>query len=223
MKLRSAVLVSALNAAYKTLGISATYAEVARMTYTATAGFFLRAIFNKVDSATALDRVLLSFFGSLTPSVAGVAEDATLAFFKEFADNGLTTDEQIISVLKVVSDQVVVTGDAILTRGVIKGFYDPTIATESIELVTSHFKALADQVRPTDDLDGGSTIEDDQEVQFFTTKTETVAPADLFVLTAARPLSDTTSATDTGLLRMQGYSDLTYFAGDYVGLTRTFT
>jgi|TARA_B110000090_G_C13296825_1_gene414181 hypothetical protein len=83
-------------------------------------------------------------------------------------------------------------------------------------------RALADQARPTDDLDGASTIDDDQEVQFFTTKTETLVPADLLALTASRPLSDTISATDTGLLRMQSYSDLTYFAGDYVGLTQTF-
>tara|TARA_B100000780_G_scaffold14863_1_gene9935 strand:- start:2054 stop:2719 length:666 start_codon:yes stop_codon:yes gene_type:complete len=221
MKLKSAVFVSALKAAYKTLGISATYAEVARMTYKATAGFFLRLL-AKADSATALDEILLSFFRGLPPNAAGVSEDATLAFFKVFADNGFTTDEQIISLLKVVSDQVVVTGDVVNTRGVLKSLEDQPLATDA---VNSKFltRALADQARPTDDLDGDSTIEDDQEVQFFTTKTEIVVPADLLVLTAARPLSDTTSATDTGLLRMQSYSDLTYFAGDYVGLTRTFT
>jgi hypothetical protein len=220
MKLKSAVFVSALKAAYTTLGISASYAEVARMTYTATAGFFLRLL-DKADSATALDAIVFSFFRDLPLESAGVAEDATLAFFKVLADSGFTTDTQIISVLKVVSDQVG-TGDAVNSRSVMKALVEQPLATDVVNS-KALTRALADQARPTDDLDGASTIDDDQEVQFFTTKTETLVPADLLALTASRPLSDTTTATDTGLLRMQSYSDFTYFAGDYVGLTRTFT
>jgi len=39
----------------------------------------------------------------------------------------------------------------------------------------------------------------------------------------ARAFTETTSATDAGSLRSQGYADFTYFAEDYVGASRTFT
>ena len=104
-------------------------------------------------------------------------------------------------------------------------------------------KLLTDLVDATDDIDGTATTLDDQEVQFTKVTTNTATLADLLTLQVAytrtfldasgvtdddvlnfgkRPF-DTTSFTDAGSLRSQGYCDFTYFVEDYVGASRTFT
>ena len=39
---------------------------------------------------------------------------------------------------------------------------------------------------------------------------------------ASKLLAETASVSDSGTLRMQNYSDLTYFLEDYVGVSRVF-
>ena len=118
---------------------------------------------------------------------------------------------------------------------------DSSTATDAIT-ARALTKSLANNVDATDDIDGSATTQDDQEVQFakITTNvanvTEVIAIAMTFnrafadsfgatdgdVLNFGKRPSDTTSMTDAGSLRSQGYCDFTYFQEDYVGASRTF-
>lgn len=104
MILKSAVFISALKAAYKELGMTATYAQLAGLSFKATAGQFM-IILHKFDETSAVDVPVLNFFKTLT-DVPGAAEDATLQFFKVLAENGVVTDDQIVSFFKVVPAQL---------------------------------------------------------------------------------------------------------------------
>ena len=218
MKLKSAVFISALKAAYKALGISVTYSEVSRITFVASAGFFLQLL-EKTDTATVPDVAVLNFFKALTDET-GAAEDATLQFFKVLADTGVTTDTQVISFFKALTETA--TTSELVIRAVAKNVFDQAGATDAID-IRSFGKVFNDQANVTDDVDGAATTQDDQEMQFFKNISE--APTATDVLTAAftTTYAHSTSATDAGSLRSQGFSDFTYFEEDYVGASRTFT
>lgn len=219
MILKSAVLINALKAAYTSLGMTATYAKIAGISFKAVAGQFM-IILPKFDEASAVDAPVLSFFKTLT-DVPGVAEDATLAFFKSLADTGITTDAHVISLLKSFADPAA-TAD-VMTLAVGKGLNETVGAAEVLS--RGFAKTISDGVDATDDIDGSSTVQDDQEIQFFKTTNDAATTTDVLtrIVGYNRALSHTTAATDEGSLRSQGYSDFTYFAGDYVGASRTFT
>lgn len=52
---------------------------------------------------------------------------------------------------------------------------------------------------------------------------DTVSPTDFVSKDPGKGLSDSASPEDTGSLLAQGYCDITYFAEDYVGVSRSFT
>ena len=219
MIVKSLVFINALKAAYQSLGMTATYSQISRLTFTAVAGLFA-VLLNRDDASTATDAKTLAFFKSLTDQ-PGAAEDATLAFFKSLADNGYITDAQIISVSRPVADAAAASDDDVLAFS--KAINNSAGAADAILAVLT--RVLSDQVSVTDDIDGSSSVEDDQEIQFFKTSADTAAVADVLtrLVVYNKILFHTASATDAGSLRSQGYADFTYFAGDYVGASRTFT
>jgi len=219
MILKSAVLINALKAAYTSLGMTATYAKISSISFKAAAGQFM-IILPHFDAAGAVDTTVLNFFKGLTDE-PGAAEDATLAFFKSLADTGITTDAHVISFFKGFSDPAATADVATLAAG--KGLNETVGASD---LFSRGFaKTISDSFGATDDIDGSSSVEDDQEIQFFKTTNDAAATTDVLtrIMAYHRAFSHTTSATDEGSLRSQGYADFTYFAGDYVGASRTFT
>lgn len=166
------------------------------------------------------DSEVLAFFKTLTDS-SSAADIATLAFTKGAADTSTTADETLFAVAKALSDAPVATD--LMARS----FSRPGItdAATVSDLPSNHLNSHAfDTVTTTDDVDGAASIQDDQEVHFFKTRTDAASVTDVFVrlLTIIRALSDTASITDTGLLRSQGYTtDFSYFLEDYVGVSRT--
>lgn len=219
MIVKSIVFINALKAAYQSLGMTAAYAQISRLTFTAVAGLFA-ILLNRDDEFTATDVKVLAFFKSLTDQ-PGAAEDATLAFFKSLADNGYVTDAQIISVSRPVADAAAASDDDVLAFS--KVVNNSVGAADAILAILA--KTLSDQVSATDDIDGSSSVEDDQEIQFFKTSADAASVADVLIrlVTYNKLFLHTTSATDTGSIRSQGYADFTYFAEDYVGSSRTFS
>jgi hypothetical protein len=51
---------------------------------------------------------------------------------------------------------------------------------------------------------------------------ESPTATDSAAIAAGKALIDSTSASDAGILISQDYCDITYFAEDYVGTSRTF-
>ena len=89
----------------------------------------------------------------------------------------------------------------------------------------SYQKILSETIGVTDDIDGESSVLDDQEIQFFKVRVDVAHATDTLDFTMAfnRTFTDTASSTDAGSIRNQGYADFTFFAEDYVGVSRTFT
>lgn len=89
--------------------------------------------------------------------------------------------------------------------------------------VYSFSKALSDTFYVTDDIDGNASVEDDQNMSFTKKRTDLAFALDnLLVKSIAKPVSDTTIASESGIVRGQSYCDLSYFLEDYVGFLETF-
>ena len=185
--------------------------------FTLEQGTFLRFL-TLLDTSSVSDSDVRLFFKTLTDN--SVAVDAAVKTFQAVrSDNTATTDEKVLSVFKVLADIATVTDLTAnsLTR--------PTANSAGVtDARTATFnKIAAETVNATDDIDGAASIQDDQEVHFFKTRSDTATALDAIVRTLAQFLADTASTTDAGSLRSQGFADFTYFAEDFVGASRTFT
>jgi len=172
------------------------------------------------DAAAITDVLVKGFPRSFTDSAA-VSDVLSKGFPRSFTEAPSLTDTSLLGVGKNFNETPALT-DAINSRAITK--------------------ALANSVNVTDDVDGEASILDDQEMQFVknTTNVATVTEAILIATTFNRAFadsfgvtdgdvlnfgkrpSDTTSMTDAGSLRSQGYCDFTYFQEAYVGASRTF-
>ena len=226
MKLKSAILHNAIKAAYASLGLSATYTKTGIKFLSALQGNFLFVLDRyPVDSISSLDSTVFSFFKSLSDSPEAV-EKATLSFYKSLAETGLTNDAQVISFFKNLTDTVTIPEQ--VNKAFEKGLNDSILAGDTIltdiaarDLV----KVLNENINVTDDIDGESSVLDDQEIQFFKVRANVANTTDTLALTMGfnRTFTNTASSTDAGSIRNQGYADFTFFAEDYVGASRTFT
>lgn len=166
--------------------------------------------------------------------VAVVTDEASLAFGKAFADStdGFT-DLQVTDFGKNPSDSVAMVDSAVTVLIFIREIADTATISDAPALVVSpayvetfspadtitlaHDKAFADGFAMNDMADAGGPI-----WSFSDTTANIITMADASLLSNDKGVSDSTAATDSGVLSMQDYSDLTYFAGDYVGISRTF-
>lgn len=85
-------------------------------------------------------------------------------------------------------------------------------------------KSFAEQIGVTDDING-VLANDDQIIEFFKPMQDQILVSDADVKRyAGKYLPDTISVTSSGSLSTQSYTvDMTYFAEDYVGESRTFS
>jgi hypothetical protein len=94
----------------------------------------------------------------------------------------------------------------------------PTDAVGSVDTYVSSFgKVVSDVVTMLDNMDG------DIEFQLVKTTSESLAANDSQIFDVLVVKSENTTLSSSGILAMQDYSDITYFAEDYVGIARTFT
>ena len=219
MKLKSAVFQNALKAAYSSLGMSATYSKAGIGFLSALQGYFL-LVLDEVDSASTFDATVVSFFKSLSDS-SEAAYDAVMIFYKALADEGYASDAQVFQFAKSLSDTAVIPEQ--ISKAFEKGYDDPAYLND--EHFHSYQKILSETIGVTDDIDGESSVLDDQEIQFFKVRVDVAHATDTLDFTMAfnRTFADTASSTDAGSIRNQGYADFTFFAEDYVGASRTFT
>lgn len=192
------------------------------------------------DNGFTTDQHVLDFFKAISDD-ANVLDTLAKTFGTGFSDGTTITEEAFLGLDKTTADAYSV-ADQLNDKGFGKGASEvPTAADEVNTFALT--KALFDQATVTDDLDGEATTQDDQEMQFAKVTGNIAAATDVLnlavnynraftdsygvtdsdVLNFGKRPSDTTSMTDVGSLRSQGFADFTYFAEDYVGASRTFT
>ena len=168
----------------------------------------------------------------------GVEDTAVITRLKFFTDLVGATDDPIIVPNKGINNTVTfqddsryfaedyISEDYVLQTGIEVNFgkaLAESVGVQSSTLIeTTYLRSFSDGFTATDDIDGVVTPEDDQKVQFFKNTTNTVGITDAAALQLGISLSEAPAATDSGLIVSQGYCDITYFAEDYVGESRTF-
>lgn len=182
------------------------------------AGFFIKLL-DLFHTATVSDALSKLLSKSLT-EVAGGSDNKTLAVLKALPDTADAGDLVTIDASKLLTDSaaafdlVTIDGFKILT--------DSYIVSELSQVAL--VKILADGVSVTDDIDGATTTEDDQEISFFKVLTDRSNAGDAHIKSTDKTTADEAAAIDAGLLSSQNYTvDTTYFAEDYVGQSRIIT
>lgn len=170
------------------------------------------------DTVTVQDDILLTrkkFFADL----ARVSEDAIIVPNKRI-NNGVIfqDDSKYFAEDYTLEDYALQTGLVVEFGKVLA----ESVGVQSSPLIeTTYRRSFTDNFTVTDDIDGAVTPEDDQEIQFFKNTTNTVGITDTTALQLGIGLSEAPAATDSGSIISQGYCDITYFAEDYVGESRT--
>tara|TARA_R100000278_G_scaffold105048_2_gene81450 strand:- start:1172 stop:2014 length:843 start_codon:yes stop_codon:yes gene_type:complete len=156
MKLKSAVFLNALNAAFTQLKTKMTPVQIAKMKMKAEQGMF--AIFsefgnavNAADGVGGADGALLHFFKTLTDSTA-LAEDAVLAFNKGLSETINITDPHVVSYGKPLGDAAAVA--ELISKSFPKSFADSFSVAEDAAILGlskpfSETPGVTDVLRPS--------------------------------------------------------------------------
>ena len=156
MKLKSAVFLNALNAAFTQLKTKMTPVQIAKMKMKAEQGMF--AIFsefgnavNAADGVGGADGALLHFFKTLTDSTA-LAEDAVLAFNKGLSETINITDPHVVSYGKPLGDAAAVAES--ISKAFPKSFADSFSVAEDAAILGlskpfSETPGVTDVLRPS--------------------------------------------------------------------------
>lgn len=143
--------------------------------------------------ATLLDDQEIQFLKQRTD--AATISDVILVlliFARNLADNATLLDDQEIQFAKQRSDAATITDVFATLRSFVRNPVDTTAASESAS------KAFA------------------------RSRADSALLGDAVVASPGKGVLETTSTSDEGSLRSQGYADFIYFAEDYVGASQTF-
>ena len=143
--------------------------------------------------ATLLDDQEIQFLKQRTD--AATISDVILVliiFARNLADNATLLDDQEIQFVKQRSDAATITDVFATLRSFVRNPADTTAASESAS------KAFA------------------------RSRADSALLGDAVVASPGKGVLETTSTSDEGSLRSQGYADFIYFAEDYVGASQTF-
>jgi hypothetical protein len=151
----------------------------------------------KFDTATAVDQQLLNLSKPLADSY-DVSDLSFIGFLANKSDNVSTVDNKLFDLSKLLSDTALT---------------DDRFSIED-ELQQAIGKSLAD----------GFSVSDSQQivVSFSRSFAETEYAIDYQEISFLKGNSDSAGTSDSGALFMTDYADITYFAEDYVGVSRTF-
>lgn len=170
------------------------------------------------------------------PEIVVVAEAVALSVAKAFTEDSFgLADATTASVTKVLSNSVSITETFVATLIFIRNFSDAVTVSEvyaatitkalldfaSVSDAAAHTltKSLSSGVAMNDSFDAG-----DGAVFVFTKDVSNIVfTDDSRVLSTDKLIGDMIEPVDTGMLTVQNYCDITYFAADYVGVSQTFS
>lgn len=191
----------------------------------------------RTDDFFVVDQIDTIGFSKSVADFGALATEIRFDATKLFSETATFSDEQLFSVGKGLSE-IPVTIDVIsffsgkilqdvwsatdnnqLTFGKLPN--DEAVFTTETALALT--KLLVSNIDVTDDIDGEASIEDDQNMLFFKSRTDNGYVSESNVKSFSTGNSDSASVTDSGSLYRQDYVDNPfYFAEDYVGYSTTF-
>lgn len=169
----------------------------------------------KADTFAVVDQTALSTSKSLTGDSFSFDDTTALNIAPVYSDSiGLT--DVIIPVLVFIRDFSDTTSVTDASTRLISPTYTD-IVTSADTIAFSHDKVFADGFAMNDLADAGGPV-----WSFSDTTANIITMSDSSLLSNDKGVADSASASDSGVLYSQSYCDLTYFAEDYVGESRTF-
>lgn len=182
--------------------------------------------------ATAITGKFIDFL-EFADSVAQV-DAATKAFGKNLADVATLAEQISLGTSKSAADTQTLSDVIFIATTFNRAFADTTSFADATSFETG--KVLADNITETDAAslavtkliaDSLAMADSVVGINFTDTENDALAIDDLGIdddpaWVLGKNLSETVSTSDSGLLIMQDYCDITYFAEDYVGTSRTF-
>lgn len=211
----------------------------------------LRASITFVDIATSVthvvpvvqvDHVLMAVAASMDTSgryryiqdIAVVVDVTAFSVTKPFADAiASPIDSQALSTGKTIADSVSFADTLVPVLIFLRDFAETLTVPDAKALLVS--PAYVEAVAPTDTIalkhdkafDDGFAMNDMADAggpvwSFSDTTANIIAMSDSSLLSNDKGISDSLAATDSGVLSVQDYCDMTYFLEDYVGTSRTF-
>ena len=145
----------------------------------------------------------------------GLTDDTTRSTSKALADTA-TMGDSILTVLVFIRDFTDTASPTDAKTLLISPAYSDTFTT-SETVARSLSKTLTDSFALNDLSDAAGPT-----WSFSDFTNNVVSTSDSTTVANTKGLSDSLSSSDSGTLISQGYCDITYFAEDYVGESRTF-
>jgi hypothetical protein len=168
------------------------------------------------DAFTVVDGISFSLSKSLTDSFEFADTAPTFVVSKLLADSVSFTEvfSAILVFLRDFTDTQVFTDSAAWT--IDKPLADTVTFAEAKSFVLT--RSFSDGFAMNDSFDMGDGA------MFTVTKSinNVVFLSDAISQIISKPIADSVTMTDSGVGSMQDYCDITYFAGDYVGIGFTF-
>lgn len=154
---------------------------------------------------------------------------ATISIIKALADMTAASDNQpVFSMAKVIGDTAIARDAPAIVAQFFRTFNDVVSAADLSLIVTG--KVLSDAASVSDGVQivAGKIISDgttsSDVVVLSSTKmlADSIATSDSKEISVNKVLSETPRAIDTGRIVLTDYTDISYFADDFVGTTRIF-
>ena len=192
------------------------------------------------DSGQVSDSQLLTLNKLLQDSSSAVdVFNYAAGFVRNFSDDAFIEDAQQIEYQKTKNDSASFVDSVVvlLFTGLNLSDSAALIDALQIELIISRNEAasladeiankainkvISEQLYSTDDFDGASSVDDDQNMEFIKSRTELGFVAESIANLVAKTATDTTSANDSGTLTTQSYALEDYFLQEYCGFVRNF-
>jgi hypothetical protein len=137
--------------------------------------------------------------------------DSTETAFGKAASDSVTMSDSVVTVTVFIRDFAETISLADSATRLVSPAYIETV-------FTSDAKVLAFSIGKADSF----SLSDFTAVVYSPAYSDTVSSSDATTLSTDKLFSETMSTSDSGSLIAQNYCDITYFAEDYVGESRTF-
>ena len=163
------------------------------------------------------EAVAMSVAKALSADIVLPQDTTSKGVTKPLIDSASMSDAALVSMFfpRTLADSTVVTDSTSLQTA--KVFGDASAVTDA--LARDFVKSLVSGVAMNDSFDAG-----DGAVFVFTKGISNIVFAgDSRVLFTDKLIGDMIEPVDTGVLTVQNYCDITYFAADYVGVSQTFS
>jgi hypothetical protein len=170
---------------------------------------------NFTDLTTLTDQQVIAF-GKQIDEIISAVEQISLSTGKTFSDSAAATDvlTLVMNFVRSFSDSVTATDSNTISFSSVQA--DAVSGTDSITSI-AFTKFLADTLATVDSV-AITTGESEQDAVAI----DDIGALDHPVMNVGKSLADSTTTSDSGVLVIQDYCDITYFLEDYVGTSRAF-